>query len=371
MTSHYQQPADQPSITAADWQEYYDTLVRVERERCDALLDANTQRARADHAESALTLLHQGEEPYKDERTVPTPAQWMWRWNRVTSTGRMELATRVLADGDKASTCFVENHRSSLSAYHDRAEQAEAHIATLTPHVERLLTATGRMHEHWADATSTGNTEWRNDMWQELHRASDTLAAVLAGEPLPLHVPDGACGAYAARHGAICARPAGHPKAYHRDAKDRVYWLADDTPATGLAAAALPLSAAEARIAAVRALHQRATTQFTDSCTHCSEHDYPDYDVAWPCPTITALDGTEGATPVTLSREVDGQWQTVPGVTSVEPNFRVEAGADEGTPWRVIRHHWDPVPGPTEAEVRARVRAILAPVFNDAAEARP
>ncbi|MFB8242015.1 hypothetical protein ACFC58_36320 [Kitasatospora purpeofusca] len=124
--------------------------------------------------------------------------------------------------------------RAPTGAYHQqvvrRAEQAEARIADLTPHIERLLAATGRMVEHWADAASTDNTEWRNDMWTELHQSADALAATLAGDPLPLNIPDGACGAYAPRHGAVCARPKDHTEAYHRDAKDRVYWLVEAGP---------------------------------------------------------------------------------------------------------------------------------------------
>jgi hypothetical protein len=46
------------------------------------------------------------------------------------------------------------------------------------------------------------------------------------------------------------------------------------------------LRTAEARIAAVRAAHQR----FEDRCGDCYNPDYPE---PWPCPTIRALDGTE------------------------------------------------------------------------------
>ena len=41
----------------------------------------------------------------------------------------------------------------------------------------------------------------------------------------------------------------------------------------------------------VRALHVR--NEHTGDCEHCSERDYPDYAVPWPCPTIRALDGEQ------------------------------------------------------------------------------
>ncbi|MFD7413502.1 hypothetical protein [Kitasatospora purpeofusca] len=150
-----------------------------------------------------------------------------------TLTGELERARqafrwglRQLRRADAAREATVVQARR----WKQRAEQAEARITDLTPHIERLLAATGCMVEHWADATGTGNTEWCNDMWAELHRASDALAATLVGEPLPLNIPEGACGAYAPRHGAVCARPKEHAEAYHRDAKDRVYWLAEARP---------------------------------------------------------------------------------------------------------------------------------------------
>lgn len=43
-----------------------------------------------------------------------------------------------------------------------------------------------------------------------------------------------------------------------------------------------------AAVERVRALHVRNPNSGT--CEHCSERDYPDYSVPWPCPTIRALD---------------------------------------------------------------------------------
>lgn len=37
----------------------------------------------------------------------------------------------------------------------------------------------------------------------------------------------------------------------------------------------------------VYALHHR--NEHTGDCEHCSERDYPDYEVHWPCPTLRAL----------------------------------------------------------------------------------
>ena len=37
----------------------------------------------------------------------------------------------------------------------------------------------------------------------------------------------------------------------------------------------------------IHALHRR--NEHSGNCEHCSEHDYPDYAVPWPCETIRAL----------------------------------------------------------------------------------
>lgn len=43
-----------------------------------------------------------------------------------------------------------------------------------------------------------------------------------------------------------------------------------------------------ATLTAVRHIHRR--NENTGTCEHCSERDYPDYAVPWPCDTIKALD---------------------------------------------------------------------------------
>lgn len=55
-------------------------------------------RAAMARVEAELAGLHEGEEPYEDERAVPTPAQWLWRWNRATPAERLERAGQALSD---------------------------------------------------------------------------------------------------------------------------------------------------------------------------------------------------------------------------------------------------------------------------------
>jgi hypothetical protein len=74
----------------------------------DAVLAVRNDELERLRAEVAR--LREGEEPVTDERVVPTPAQWIWWWNRATPAERLDWAARIQADGQLASTCFLENH---------------------------------------------------------------------------------------------------------------------------------------------------------------------------------------------------------------------------------------------------------------------
>jgi hypothetical protein len=58
-------------------------------------------------ARAELGRLREGQEPYIDERLVPTPGQWIWLWNRATPAERLQRAQRVLDDADKARDLYL------------------------------------------------------------------------------------------------------------------------------------------------------------------------------------------------------------------------------------------------------------------------
>jgi hypothetical protein len=105
-----------------------------------------------DAARAALAALHQSEEPYEDDRLVPTPAQWIWKWNRATPAERLSRAQRILVDRDRVTLCTWEH-----SALLDRADRAEA---------------------------LAGIAESRADDWRQAHRqqVSETLRATSRAE---------------------------------------------------------------------------------------------------------------------------------------------------------------------------------------------
>ncbi|SEO83256.1 hypothetical protein [Actinacidiphila rubida] len=101
---------------------------------CKALRKHND---RADAAEAALAAFHEGEEPYEDEATVPTPAQWVWKWNRATSARRLELVEAVQGAQARADRCLFGSHDSALAELH------EARV---------IIAAVRALHHEWTGA---------------------------------------------------------------------------------------------------------------------------------------------------------------------------------------------------------------------------
>ncbi|WP_441251171.1 hypothetical protein [Kitasatospora sp. McL0602] len=57
---------------------------------------AHQLRAQLRATETRLATFHEGEEPYNDERLIPTAAQWIWQWNRATPEQRLATAELLL-----------------------------------------------------------------------------------------------------------------------------------------------------------------------------------------------------------------------------------------------------------------------------------
>ncbi|MFD7861837.1 hypothetical protein [Streptomyces sp. NPDC059783] len=116
-----------------------DRLDRLRRSR-DLWADHTARLTeRADTAEAALAALHEGEEPRLDERIVPTPAQWIWLWNRATPAKRAEVAGMVLDASARVDRCILANHEPAIERWRDRAQRAEVIIARVRDLHTRVL----------------------------------------------------------------------------------------------------------------------------------------------------------------------------------------------------------------------------------------
>jgi len=94
------------------------------------------------HAE--LDRLRAGEEPGRNPATVPTPGQWIARWNQASAEERLHVAERVIANGEVASRCFQMAHETRLDE--DRhAWVAVARVRDVLSDMERITGA-----RHWA-----------------------------------------------------------------------------------------------------------------------------------------------------------------------------------------------------------------------------
>lgn len=120
--------------------DHHETEHRLQQE-----IDAQTREI--DWLRDELAALHDGEEKPPDERLNPTPAQWLWRWNRATPKQRLDMAGSILQAFDESSRCFMEAHamrvadgredRSALGRV--RAELSRQALNAHTPETRRVL----------------------------------------------------------------------------------------------------------------------------------------------------------------------------------------------------------------------------------------
>lgn len=104
--------------------ENHPEVTLASRENGDGAAEAETEaEPEADRANdlseigrlmAEIAQLHEGEDPYTDERLVPTPAQWIWRWNRATPARRLKVAAQVMEAWDRSLACVMEDHHGAI-----------------------------------------------------------------------------------------------------------------------------------------------------------------------------------------------------------------------------------------------------------------
>lgn len=82
-------------------------------------------RDRAEEAEAELARLRAGEEPGWDPMVVPTPGQWIARWNKAPTEERLRVAEAHIRNAEIANRCHFEAHRQRL----EEDQQAWATVA--------------------------------------------------------------------------------------------------------------------------------------------------------------------------------------------------------------------------------------------------
>ncbi|MCY0928344.1 hypothetical protein OTB20_19505 [Streptomyces sp. H27-H1] len=83
----------------------------------------DAQAKEIDRLRDELAALHEGEEePAGPRHPAPTPAEWLWSWNRGTPAQRLEQVGRIIDAGMRAGTCFQADHESVIQRL--RADRA-------------------------------------------------------------------------------------------------------------------------------------------------------------------------------------------------------------------------------------------------------
>lgn len=132
--------------------------------------DVATLTAQARVATAEVERLRAGEEPGYDPLTVPTPGQWIARWNTASAEERLDVAQRVIANGERASRCREMNHEAQLADYRCRVKQAEE--------LQRIAHETSNRSETERAAAAAELTRSENARDALRHRAERAEAAI-------------------------------------------------------------------------------------------------------------------------------------------------------------------------------------------------
>jgi hypothetical protein len=81
-------------------------------------------RKQRDVQAEALEQLRAGEEPGWDHSIVPTPGQYIARWNQVTPEKRLSMAAEIIEGMKRSSECLMEDHAGRIAQL--RAEAARS-----------------------------------------------------------------------------------------------------------------------------------------------------------------------------------------------------------------------------------------------------
>lgn len=76
-------------------------------------------RRERDEQATELERLYAGEEPVTDTRVTPTPAQWIWQWNRATPEKRLDMAKQIFDAMPRADNCFMADHDAQIAHLRD------------------------------------------------------------------------------------------------------------------------------------------------------------------------------------------------------------------------------------------------------------
>ncbi|MFD1546985.1 hypothetical protein [Nonomuraea guangzhouensis] len=92
----------------------------------------NGELARLRH-EVAQLRAGESEQP-APEGVLPTPAEWIHRWNRATAAERLKRVERIIDDSEMANRCWLGDHIATL----DDLRRAGARVRDLHPRPEEL-----------------------------------------------------------------------------------------------------------------------------------------------------------------------------------------------------------------------------------------
>ncbi|MFF1574851.1 hypothetical protein ACFVWR_19090, partial [Leifsonia sp. NPDC058292] len=94
--------------------------------------------------EQQLAQLRAGEEEGYDPLAMPTPGQWLARFNEATAVERLDVVKQIIGDNERARRCFLMAHEQRL----DEGRTAWVAVARVRDVIADMERITGA--RHWA-----------------------------------------------------------------------------------------------------------------------------------------------------------------------------------------------------------------------------
>ncbi|MDX5563753.1 hypothetical protein PYK79_10860 [Streptomyces sp. ID05-04B] len=95
-----------------DWDDIHNAAAGIRKQR-DAQA-AEVERLRA------------GEESATEQGVIPTPGQWIRKWNQATAEKRLNMAAQILEAMTRSSNCFMADHEAQITSLRAELERSRA-----------------------------------------------------------------------------------------------------------------------------------------------------------------------------------------------------------------------------------------------------
>lgn len=154
--------------------------------------------------QAEIARLREGEEPYTEEGVVPTPGQWIWRWNRLTAAKRQARATQILEMSVKSFDCVMADHEGAVDELRTTTAALTRATDVVNTWVDERITAA----DAGIDTALRHVVKLKADLYETLGRPLSPIATCDEHDGVCFPRPGAQCSAHGQEQCKYCHR---HP----------------------------------------------------------------------------------------------------------------------------------------------------------------